>query len=545
MKNFMKENLVLRFLTVFVVVCLSCAIAVAQTGNEEPEEKTGLTDIEQRMQKRISIDVNDQPIDLVIRQLVEQANLNYIKSPNVIGNVTVTFKDVPLEEALTNILAVHNCLYMPTDNVIRIITSAEMVAKAEPILTESFEIVYVDAEKVVEALDKFKSPQGSVSSIKGTSHIIVTDTETKMGKIKDLLEKIDRITPQILVEARIYDITIREGFDIGVDWHVGRNTPLTDIVEKNTHNETVTKTGATGPTTSTTATQTETVDNTGGTPTTDVTVTETVTTSGTAGITGDTTTDIDEITKENSQTWLRESYRKSKPFAGGSFDTMSGGTVRFGLLNDAVDVDLVLNILHTEKNAKLLANPRILVLDNETAFFDIVTEHPYVERTISGGTITESVQFKPVGINLQVTPHVTREGMLRLHILPEFGVFVERVQLATSNVPVVDTRKVDTIALIRDGQTVVLGGLRKKDSTQNIYKVPLLGDLPLLGGLFKSETEETITSELVIFITPRVIAQEPVLSLDEQLALEETRFSPPVPASTRAEKKIVEESSEE
>jgi len=539
MKSLMKKYGVLRFLTVFAVVCFSCAIAMAQTGNENSEEKTGLTDLERRMLKRVFIDVNDLPIDTVIRQLAEQADLDFIKSPKVTGNVTVTLTDVPLEEALNNILAVHDCTYVLTENIMRIITSAEMVEKVEPILTKTYEIVYIDAAQVVDALDKFKSPQGSVSCIQGTSHIIVTDTESKIREISALLDKIDRITPQILVEARIYDITVREGFDLGVDWHVGRNTPLTNITEASTHTRTDTTTSPTDTTKTTITDTTDTVEpnNTG--------VVTVITQTIEPAITGYQIEDIDEITKENSQTWLRESYRKSKPFAGGSFDTMSGGTVRFGLLNDAVDVDLVLNILHTEKNAKLLANPRILVLDNEEALFDIITEHPYVERTISAGQITETVKFKNVGVKLQVTPHVTRDGMLRLHIQPEFNVFVERVTLSTTDVPVVDTRKVDTIALVRDGQTVVLGGLRKKDTTQNIYKVPLLGDLPLLGGLFKSETEETITSELVIFITPRVIAQEPVLSLDEQLALEETRFSPPVPASTRAEKKIAEESSEE
>ena len=184
------------------------------------------------------------------------------------------------------------------------------------------------------------------------------------------------------------------------------------------------------------------------------------------------------------------------------------------------------------------------MLDNETALFDIVTEHPYVERTISGTQITETVKFKEVGVKLEVTPKITRDGMLRLHILPEFGVFVERVELATSDVPVVDTRKVNTIALVQDGQTVVLGGLRKKDTTQNVYKVPLLGDLPLLGGLFKSETEAMIMSELVVFITPRIITQ-PVLSLDEEEILEDTRIIRPKPSYTRAEKKIAEESSEE
>ncbi|GAI23194.1 unnamed protein product, partial [marine sediment metagenome] len=273
------------------------------------------------------------------------------------------------------------------------------------------------------------------------------------------LAKIDRITPQILVEVRIYDITIREGFEIGVDWLVGRNTPLTNITEKNTYTRTDT-------TTSPTDTSEETITTTTNTPSDPCDgILSVLTQTIIPGTTGYQIEDIDEITKENTQTWLRETYRKSKPFAGGSFDTTSGGTVRFGLLNDAVDVEFVLNILHTEKNAKLLANPRILVLDNETALFDIVTEHPYVERTISGGTVTESVKFKNVGIKLEVTPKITRDSMLRLHIVPEFGVFVERVQLATSNVPVVDTRKVDTIALVKDGQTVVLGGLRKKDTT--------------------------------------------------------------------------------
>ncbi len=534
MRSFVIKYRALRLLMVVAVVCLSWPIAAAGTGNEDPEGKAGLTEIEQRMLKRISIDVNEVPIDTVIRQLAEQANLNIIKSPKVIGNVTVTLTDVPLEEALSNILTVHGCTYVLTENIMRIITSEEMVAKAEPILTKTFEIVYADAAEVVIALDKFKSPQGSVSSIKGTSYIIVTDTESKIREISALLNKIDRVTPQILVEARIYDITIREGFEIGVDWHVGRNTPLTGITETRTHTRTDTTTSPTDITKTTITTTDDTVEpnNTG--------IVSVITQTIEPAITGYQIEDIDGITKENSQTWLRESYRKSKPFAGGSFDTTSGGTVRFGLLNDAVDVELVLNILHTEKNAKLLANPRILVLDNETATFDIVTEHPYVERTISGSQITETVQFKEIGIKLVVTPHVTREGMLRLHIQPEFGIKVGDVQVSNSDVPIVDTRKVDTIALVRDGQTVVLGGLRKKDTTQNIYKVPLLGDLPLLGGLFKSETEETITSELVIFITPRIITQ-PVLSLDEQQALEETNFSRPVPSSTRAEKKTAED----
>jgi type IV pilus assembly protein PilQ len=492
MRNLMKKYGALRFVMVFAIVCLSWAIAVAQTGNEEPEGKAGLTELERRMQKRISVDVNDVPIDTVIRQLVEQADLDIIKSPNVIGNVTVTLTDVPLEEALNNILAVHGCTYILTENVVRIITTAEMVEKAEPILTKTYEIVYVDATEVVIALDKFKSSQGSVSSIKGTSYIIVTDTESKIREITALLDKIDRITPQVLVEVRIYDITSRDKLDLGVEWYLGRRTNWNGV----TMNDDIT------------------------------------------------------VSKGGADTYLGS---RTDPFIASGFtgatsyteDTI--GTLRLGWLTPHVDIDAQIYAQQEITEAKLLANPRILVLDNETASFEIVTEEPYVERQVSAGSITETVKFKPVGVRLQVTPHVTRGGMVRLHIMPEFNVFIKRINLSSdsTNVPIVDTRKVDTIALIRDGQTVVLGGMRKKHVSKGSNKIPLLGDLPLLGGLFRFEGEDTSVNELIVFITPRIITREPVLSLDEQNALEETMFGPPELFSSKAEEKIAEESSEE
>jgi general secretion pathway protein D len=188
-------------------------------------------------------------------------------------------------------------------------------------------------------------------------------------------------------------------------------------------------------------------------------------------------------------------------------------------------------------DAKLLANPRILVIDNELALFDIVTEHPYIERTITSGTITETVKFKEVGVKLEVTPHVARGGMLRLEIAPTFSVVVDDAQVTASDVPVVNRRTVHTITLVKDGQTIVLGGLREKDTVQRTNKIPLLGDIPVLGNLFKFESESTIITELVVFITPRIIA-ESILSVDEQRALDVTEFGGPKVTSTKAETKI-------
>ena len=200
------------------------------------------------------------------------------------------------------------------------------------------------------------------------------------------------------------------------------------------------------------------------------------------------------------------------------------------MLNSSIDIDAALKAQQETINAKLLANPRILVLDNEKALFDIVREIPYTETTQTVGGSTETVKFKPVGVRLEVTPHVTRDGMLRLRILPEFGVHV-----TGTDPPAVDTRKIDTTVLVEDGQTVVLGGLRKKDVSQQTNKIPLLGDLPILGALFRFQGESTTNSEIVVFITPHIVEQ-PVLSEDEQHAYEETEFSRPKPVITRAEK---------
>ncbi|MHC4425582.1 MAG: type II secretion system protein GspD [Planctomycetota bacterium] len=488
MRSFTTKSSRPNLLAICAIVCLCCVSALAQDANEPTEKREGLTDLEQRMQKVVCVDVNEVPIGTVIRQLADQVDVDLIKSPAVTGNVTVSLTDVSLEEALRCILDVHGAGIIVGENVIRILSREEMPEISERLVTKTFEIIYTDVAQVVKALEKFKSAQGSVSFIQGTSHIIVTDTESKVRDIAGLIDTIDRITPQILVEVRIYDITSKDNFDLGIEWGAGRRTRLdTDSSIMN--------------------------DDIG-------------------------------VEKGGDDTYLdsRTEPALMAGFEGATNKTADStlGFLRFGVLNESINLDAQLRAEQENIDAKLLANPRILVLDNEEALFDIVTEHPYIERTITAGTITETVKFKNVGVKLTVTPHVARDGMLRLNIAPEFGIVVGQVQISSSNVPIVDTRKVNTIALVRDGQAVVLGGLRKKDTTKQTNKVPMLGDLPLLGGLFRFEGENTVMTELVVFITPRIVIQ-PTLSEVEEQALELTEFSGPKPVPTKGEARIARE----
>jgi type IV pilus assembly protein PilQ len=512
MRNSARKYWVLRFLTVAAVICISSLSVFAADANAPPvappagdvnappgdvNKPPEEIPFEQRMQKTVTITLSDTDIRKVIEAVADQAKVNVVISPEVKGNVTVKLTNVPLEEALRNILSAHGYSYVATGNMIRVEKGPDRtkgIEPAEPPQTETYEIVYADVKEVVKALDKFKSKQGTVSSIAGTSYIIVTDTESKIREITKFIKKIDQMTPQILVEARIYDITSKDSFDIGVDWQVGRNTPITEIKR--------TKTDGTTSTTETTA-----------------------------------------------DTWRLDAdgnpmpFRKSKPYMGGQFNAEEGGMLRFGVLNDAVDIEMALSILHKQVGAKLLANPRVLVLDNETAKINIISEIPYQRLTESamGGSIG-TTEFKEVGIKLEVTPHLAaRDEMIRLQLKPEFSIKTDEVKLQTTggglqySQPVVDKRTADTILLIKNGQTVVLGGLRKKETTQDIRKVPVLGDLPLFGNLFRSESEDTVNSEMVVFVTVWIIKQ-PVMSQGEQQAYDATEFKGPKTTTTRAEK---------
>ncbi len=474
----------LKFLMILAFVMAACAITVAENANEDLEKKEVLTALERRMLKKISIDFRDMPIGDVIRIMAEQADVDIVKSPKVIGNVTATLTGVPLEEALDNILASHGYGYVTGRNMIRIAPVEDITQKAESLDSKVYHITYADVAQVEKALEKFVSKRGSLSASLATSHIIVTDTESNIKAIDTFIDEIDRITSQILVEVRIYDITSTDTLDLGVEWSAGRRT-----------NFTVTGDLGTNP----------------------------------SGPTGASPSHI-------------------SPFGTGLFsnptaltESAASGLLRFGWLNPNLDIDVMLKAQQEVVEAKLLANPRILVLDNEKALFDIVREEPYEERTISpdGSTII-TVKFKDVGVKLEVTPHVTRDGMIRLHIVPEFNIFVRRLSIAESTVPIVDTRKVNTITLVKSGHTVVLGGMRKKEVSAQVNKIPLLGDLPLIGGLFRFEGESTAVSELVVFITPLIINQS-ILSQVEQQAYEMTEFGGPRVSLTKAEKEASEE----
>ncbi|MFH1616883.1 MAG: secretin N-terminal domain-containing protein [Planctomycetota bacterium] len=453
--------------------------AVAESEEALPQKEV-LTAVQLRMRKQITVDFRATPIEDVLRALADQADIDIVKSPEVTGDVTAKLTDVPLSEALDNILAAHGYGFIATENMIRVVPRKDIIEAKEKVVNKVYRITYADVKEIEKALNKFVSRQGTVSANPGTSNLIVSDVESKLEAMDAFIKEIDRETPQILVEVRIYDITSADRLDLGVQWQAGRRVSYEDGLASNIGGE-----------------------------------------SGVAGVTG-----------------------KINPHIGGAFS----GTVneaenfnsllRFGILSSSLNIDALIRAEHQLVDAKLLANPRIMVLDNEEASFDVVREIPYQELTQTGGTgggTIGTTQFKEVGVRLNVQPHLTKDNKIRLHIVPEFSVKVGEVTItntlsggssSTSDQPIVDKRKADTITLVQSGQTVVIGGLKKQEVNKTTNKVPLLGDLPVVGGLFKFTGEENIVSELVVFITPYLM-EDLALTPSEQIQLGGTEISSP------------------
>ena len=478
----------LKMLVALLLVLNFCVVSIAQETEEAAEEDV-MTAVDQKMLKRISVDFRDTPIDDVIMTIGKQVDLDIVKGPDVTGNVTATLTNVPLKEALDHILTAYGAGFVASENMIRIVPSSQLTEETEKMVSKVYRIVYADVKEVEKVLAKVISKRGTISANPGTSNIMITDVESKIAAIDTFVEEMDRRTALILVEARIYDISNTDSLDIGIEWNAGRNTGYGT-----------------------------------GYPTLD---------SSSGRIIGG----------------PASGFSNSDPFVNGSFSSpiekaSATSVVSFGILNQHIDIDTLITAAQDKGAAKLLASPRIFVLDNETAHIKAIREIPYQRLQQGGYQSFGTTEFKEVGVELQVTPHLAKDGWIRLHLMPVFSVQSGNIpipletsagvgqEIRTSPQPIVDRREADTITLVQDGDTVVIGGLRKEEITTEQSKIPLLGDIPILGMLFRFEGEERISSELVVFITPRLI-EESVLTETEAEYLEATEFIGPQLPTTK------------
>ena len=409
---------------------------------------------------RISLDFQDADVVPIFRLLADISGKNIVVSPDVRGKLTMKLINTPWEQALDLIL---KTTIPPLDkdvegNVIRIATAESMrkereaqaaerrkLVAEEPLETKTFDINYADVSVVEKAIKdaRILSPRGSLSVDKRTSSMTVNDVPAVFPQVKDLLSTLDKSTPQVMIEARIVEVNTTDSRDLGIQWGV------------------------------------------------------TVKGSNTLSL-------LTGLSTLNKGAFAGAPFMVDLP--AGSVAAGSGTGFTFGVLSPdkTFGLDLQLSALQKIGNTKIISNPRIVTTDNEKALIMQGTSEPFPKLTTEG---TISTEYKDVVLSTEVTPHITPTGAISMKINVKKEDVLGTVNIGGSQVPRTSKIESNTLVLVQNGETIVIGGVYKKTTTENDSGVPGLMKIPILGWLFKNNTVSESVSELLIFLTPRVVEQ--------------------------------------
>jgi len=450
----------------------------------EPAHKVDAKTSEARLPTRkVSLKMRNADIKMVIRALARAADQNILIKYDIEGRVNVDFKQVPWNEAFLSILRSQMLTYVREGNIIRIATvedlendlklKAVQEKKREkaPLVTMVTPIDFADPGKLAKNLDGLltKDEQGnSYGSIKVSEHtnsLIIQATHDDLKKIVAMIEKIDKATAQILIEANIVETTKDMARNLGVQW----GGMYANSVNGNQYFITP---GGSGGTVGTNP-----VTSGGYSPA-----------YGSTGISG-------------------HGYGMNFPGPDvASVASAAGGTGSLGLLFGTIGgsiLDVQLNALQNDGRLNILSSPSIITIDNQTAFTENGEKVPYVSTDKDGN---REVKFEDVVLRLEITPHVIDGQNLKMKI----NVKKDEINpnLSVLGNPAIFKKQTDTTLIVQDGETIVISGLTKQKKQAEDSGVPGMKDVPVLGWLFKGETKQENMEEVLIFITPHILKQE-------------------------------------
>jgi type IV pilus assembly protein PilQ len=427
--------------------------------------------------ERLSLNFQNVDVRSLLQVIADFTNLNIITSDSVQGSITLRLKDVPWDQALDIILQSKGLDMRKNGNVLIVAPREELAAKEklelesrnqladlEPLRTEYFQLNYakVDAFTKIVTDDKQRilSKRGSALWDQRTNLLIVNDTAAKLEEVRRLIARVDVPQPQVLIEARIVEASDTFSRNLGVRFGVARITNQAAFG------------GGTGVTTSGSGSGGTGNPNTGLAPS-----------SGTLTGVG-----VSQINFVNLPA----------PTIGG----FNAGSFALTLVNASLSTALNLEVtaLEAEGRGKIVSSPRVVTADKVKATIEQGTEIPYQQATSSGAT---SVSFRKATLKLEVTPQITPEGAIFLDV----KVNKDSRGQDTASGPAIDTKNVQTQVIVDNGGTVVLGGIYEQTERVTVTKVPFLGDLPVMGALFKNTQRVNDRNELLIFITPRVVSE--------------------------------------
>ena len=444
--------------------------------------------------EKLSLNFQDIDVRSILQVIADFTGLNIIASDSVTGNLTLRLKDVPWDQALDIVLQSKGLAMRKTGNVILVAPSEEVAAKEklqleanqqiedlEPMRTEVFTLRYQKAEAlkniISDAKQKILSKRGSAVVDVRTNTIFVQDTPRHLEDVQRIINQIDVAVKQVMIESRLVIADQRFGKSLGVRFGVQNQASSgnTRIGQSGTLGNAITQR------TNTNGTLTETLTDRVG--------------SGTLATTQLPGTVTPGLSADGDQD-LNVNLPVAHAFGNFAF--------RLFRLPAGFLLNLELSALETDQRGKVISSPRVTTANQQKAIIEQGTQIPYQEATSSGAT---SVSFKNASLSLEVTPQITPDDK----IIMDLEVKKDRIGSVFAGVPSIDTQRVQTQVLVNNGETAVLGGIYEQTQRNDVDKVPFFGDLPVLGNLFKRRTKQDDKTELLIFITPKI--------MDENLAI--------------------------
>lgn len=421
--------------------------------------------------EKLSLNFQNIETRSLLQVIADFTNFNIVTSDSVTGAVTLRLKDVPWDQALDIILQARGLGMRKTGNVLLIAPKDELAAKdkldlesrnaiqsLEQVRTQDFKLNYAKADEIAKGLmgtgspgaTKILSARGSVISETRTNQLFVTDIPSKLEQVQSLIAKLDIPVRQVLIEARIVEASDSFGKSLGV--RLG-GRPFTLNGNQNT------QFGATY-----------------------ATPTSAVAPGSALGNIGTTAGDFVNL-------------------PGVGQNGFGAATFAVSLFNSSLTrlLNLEISAMEADGKGKIVSSPRIVTADQVKALIEQGTELPYQQATSSGAT---SIAFRKANLKLEVTPQITPEGNIILNV----DVNKDSVGRSTANGFAIDTKHIQTQVLVENGGTVVIGGIFEQTEREDVTKVPLLGDLPGVGNLFKQRTRTANKSELLVFISPKMIS---------------------------------------
>jgi type IV pilus assembly protein PilQ len=436
--------------------------------------------------EKLSLNFQNIEVRALLQVIADFTNFNVVTSDTVTGNVTLRLKDVPWDQALDIILQSKGLGVRKTGNVLWIAPKEELTAKEqveleakkkladlEPVRTQAFQLNYTRAEDVAKGLTgqlqtqtangtqtvtRILSARGSVLFEQRTNQLFVTDIPSKLEEITAMIAKIDIPVRQVLIEARIVEADDQFGRALGVK--LG-STDLRGLQ--------------------------------GGIPGVRLG-------GNNYGVIGGNYNAVGGQTLQSGDFNYSDSQFVNLPANASSLGSATAASVALSLFSATANrfLNLELSALEAEGKGKIVSSPRVVTADQVKALIEQGEELPYQAATSSGAT---NVQFRKANLKLEVTPQITPEG----NVILDVDVNKDSVGRSTTAGFAIDTKHVKTQVLVENGGTVVLGGIFTQVDRDQVNKVPVLGDIPYLGNLFKNKERISNRTELLIFITPKIV----------------------------------------